>query len=242
MQHSDILHQQEFFTSESPGKPRPSLIPVFYQHCRGLPFDGLEIVEQLQPGQTNKPLCSPVDWTTPSPMRSAKPLLVLFFLKHFVSPRIPSRIVVSNSHFLSELIICYTNSPQLRLTHCGFYLLTGPRLIHYWAYLVAQLVQNLPSKQETPGSIPGLGRSPGEGISYSTILELAWWLRWWRIHLAGGRPEFNPWVGKIPQRRQQLPTAVFWPRESHGQKEPGNPWGCKESDTAEQLSLSLGTL
>ena len=70
------------------------------------------------------------------------------------------------------------NSPQLHLTHCGFYLLNGPRLIHYWAYLVAQLVQNLPSKQETPGSIPGLGRSPGEGISYSIILELAWWLRW----------------------------------------------------------------
>ena len=61
VQHSDLLHQQEFFTSEPPGKPRLSLIPVFYQHCRGLPFDGLEIVEQLQPGQTSKPLCSPVD-------------------------------------------------------------------------------------------------------------------------------------------------------------------------------------
>ena len=42
------------------------------------------------------------------------------------------------------------NSPQLHLTHCGFYLLIGPRLIHYWAYLVAQLVKNPPSMQETP--------------------------------------------------------------------------------------------
>ena len=31
------------------------------------------------------------------------------------------------------------------------------------ASLVAQLVKNLPAVQETPNSIPGLGRSPGEG-------------------------------------------------------------------------------
>ena len=27
---------------------------------------------------------------------------------------------------------------------------------------------------------------------------------------------FDPWVGKIPWRREQLPAAVFWPGESHG--------------------------
>ena len=31
------------------------------------------------------------------------------------------------------------------------------------ASLVAQMVKNLPAVQETRGSIPGLGRSPGEG-------------------------------------------------------------------------------
>ena len=31
-----------------------------------------------------------------------------------------------------------------------------------WASLVAQTVKNLPGMQETPGWIPGLGRSPGE--------------------------------------------------------------------------------
>ena len=46
------------------------------------------------------------------------------------------------------------------------------------------------------GSIPGLGRSPGEG------------------------------------KRQ--PTPVFWPGEFHGLY---SPWGHKESDTAERLSL-----
>jgi len=26
------------------------------------------------------------------------------------------------------------------------------------------------------------------------------------------------WVGKIPRRRERLPTPVFSPRESHGQR------------------------
>ena len=38
-----------------------------------------------------------------------------------------------------------------------------------------------------------------------------------------------------PWRRERLPTPVFWPGEFHG---PYSPWGCKESDTTEQLSLS----
>ena len=36
-----------------------------------------------------------------------------------------------------------------------------------------------------------------------------------RIRLQCGRPEFNPWVGKIPWRREKLPTPVFWPGEFH---------------------------
>ena len=27
---------------------------------------------------------------------------------------------------------------------------------------------------------------------------------------------FCPWVGKIPGKRERLPTPVFWPGESHG--------------------------
>ena len=29
---------------------------------------------------------------------------------------------------------------------------------------------------------------------------------------------FDPWVGKIPWRREWLPTPVFLPREFHGQR------------------------
>ena len=30
------------------------------------------------------------------------------------------------------------------------------------------------------------------------------------------RPGFNPWVGKFPWGREQLPTPVLWPGEFHG--------------------------
>ena len=45
---------------------------------------------------------------------------------------------------------------------------------------------------------------------------LPWWLSWWRIHLQCRRLRFNPWVGKIPWRRERRPTLVFWPGEFHG--------------------------
>ena len=46
-------------------------------------------------------------------------------------------------------------------------------------------------------------------------MGLSWCLRWWRICLQCRRPGFNPWVGKIPWRRERLPTPVFWPGEFH---------------------------
>ena len=51
---------------------------------------------------------------------------------------------------------------------------------------------------------------------------------------------FNPWVGKIPWRREQLPSPVFWPGEFHGQRSLASysPRGRKELDRTEQLSLA----
>ena len=43
----------------------------------------------------------------------------------------------------------------------------------------------------------------------------------------------DPWVRKIPWRRERLPTPVFWPGEFHG------PYSRKESDMIERLSLFL---
>ena len=39
---------------------------------------------------------------------------------------------------------------------------------------------------------------------------------------------------KSPWRRERLPTSVLWPGEFHGQY---SPWGHKESDMTERLSL-----
>ena len=53
------------------------------------------------------------------------------------------------------------------------------------------------------------------------------------------RPWFDSWVGKIPWIRDRLPTPIFWPGEFHGQRSLAgyNPWGCKESETTERISL-----
>ena len=71
-----------------------------------------------------------------------------------------------------------------------------------------------------------------------------WWFRWWRICLQCARPGFDPWVGKIPWRREWLSTPVFLPVESHGQRSlVGNsPWNCKELDRTKWLTLSLTTI
>ena len=53
------------------------------------------------------------------------------------------------------------------------------------------------------------------------------------------RRGFNAWVGKIPWQSKWQPTPVFLPGESHGQRSlvSYSPWGCKESDTTEGLSI-----
>ena len=103
--------------------------------------------------------------------------------------------------------------------------------------LIAQLEKNPPAMQETP--VPFLGwEAPlkKERATHSSILGLPWWLRPSRIRLQCRGPGFDPWVGKIPWRREWQPTAVFWPGEFHALY---SPWGLKESDTTEQLSFSL---
>ena len=87
-------------------------------------------------------------------------------------------------------------------------------------------------------SIPGSGRSPGEGIGYP--LQDSWASL--VAQLVKNLPEnvgdlgSIPGLGrKIPWRRERLPTPVFWPREFHGLY---SPWCRKELDTTEQLSLS----
>ena len=108
-------------------------------------------------------------------------------------------------------------------------------LLSYWASLIAQLVKNLPAMQETPVQFLGQ-EDPLETAqaTHSSILGLPLWLSWERIRLQCGRPGFNRWVGKIPWRRERLPTPVFWPGEFHGLY---SPWGCQESDASFTFTL-----
>ena len=59
-----------------------------------------------------------------------------------------------------------------------------------------------------------------------------------KIRLQYRRPGFDPWVGKIPWRRERLQTPVFRPGEFHGLY---SPRGRKESDTTERLSLHFAS-
>ena len=67
------------------------------------------------------------------------------------------------------------------------------------------------------------------------FLFAVWWLSQWRICLQCRRPGFDPWVKKIPWRREWQPTPVFLPGKSHGQRSlvGYSPWSRKELDMTE---------
>ena len=77
---------------------------------------------------------------------------------------------------------------------------------------------------------------PGSRCGLGVISGLPLWLSWQRIHLQYGRPGFDLWVGKVPWRREWLPTPVFWPGDFHGLY---SPCSRKESDMTEVISLLL---
>ena len=98
-------------------------------------------------------------------------------------------------------------------------------LLHYFSGFFCLLVCF--SAQIPIFSLPLAGRYGGKW--------LPWWLRWQKICLRCRRPGFDPWVGKIPWRREQQHTPVFLPVEFHGQRTLVglSPRGCKASDTTE---------
>ena len=59
-----------------------------------------------------------------------------------------------------------------------------------------------------------------------------------KICLQCWRPRFNPWVRKVPWRREWLPTPVFLTGESHGQRNlvGYSPWIAKSRPRLERLT------
>ena len=85
-----------------------------------------------------------------------------------------------------------------------------------------------------PDSIPGSGKSAGEGIGYP--LQYSWASLVSQLvknPLAMQETWVDPWVGKIPWRRERLPTLVFWPGEFCGLY---NPWGRNVSHDCQSVS------
>ena len=88
-----------------------------------------------------------------------------------------------------------------------------------------------------PSSIPGSGRSPGEGIGYP--LQYSWTSL--VAQLVKNLPTmWEIWVQslgwKIPWRRERLPTPVFWPGEFRLEY---SPWGLKESTGPSDFDFHL---
>ena len=63
--------------------------------------------------------------------------------------------------------------------------------------------------------IPGSGRSSGEGIGYPLQYSWASLVAQLVKNPQCGRSGFDPWVEKIPWRRERVLTPVFWPGEFH---------------------------
>ena len=88
-----------------------------------------------------------------------------------------------------------------------------------------------------PGSVPGLGRSPGKGIGYPLQYSWASLVAQMVKNLPAMQENWVRSLGwKIPWRRAWHPTAVSLPGESSGQRSLAgySPCGCKESNTTEQ--------
>ena len=105
-----------------------------------------------------------------------------------------------------------------------------------WHYYHSSVGKESACNAGDPGSIPGSGRSAGDGIGYP--LQYSWASL--AAQLVNNPPAMQEtWVWSLgwedPLRRERLTIPVFWPGEFHGLY---SLWVCKESDTTERLSLS----
>ena len=84
---------------------------------------------------------------------------------------------------------------------------------------------------------------------FCSLLCVYWWFIYFGASLVAQTVKYppvipdtwlNPWVGKIPWRKEWLSIPVFWPGKSHGQRSwvGDSPWDLKESDMTERLTLT----
>ena len=104
-----------------------------------------------------------------------------------------------------------------------------------WAFLVVQLVKNLRAIQETD-YIPGLGRSSGEGRGYTLQYSWAFLVTQLVKDLPTMRETWVPslgWKAPLEKGTATHSSILAW-------RIPWTiPWGRKELDTTERLSLTM---
>ena len=101
---------------------------------------------------------------------------------------------------------------------------------HIYGFTDSSVCKESTCSARDPGWIPGLWRSAGEEISYQLQYSWASLVAQLIQNLpAMQRLGCDPWVGKIPWRREWLLTPVFFPGEFHGQRSLAgySPWGCR---------------
>ena len=168
-------------------------------------------------------------------------------------------------HALLQGIFSTQGSPASLALACGFftssachlgsyvYIWLGSRIcIHIHTHIHIYVYLGFPGGSDSKesacnagdlGSIPGSGRFPGKRNGYPC--QYSWGFPGGsdgkRTYLQCRRPGFDPWVRKMPWRRDWLTTPIFLPGEVHGQRSLAgyNPWCCKELDTTERLTLSF---
>ena len=93
-----------------------------------------------------------------------------------------------------------------------------------WTSLVAQMVKDLPAMQET--QVPSLGGEDPLEKEMATHSNILAWTVACQVPLS--------------MKFSRQPTPIFLPGEFHGQRNLAgySPWGHKESDMTEQLTLS----
>ena len=113
------------------------------------------------------------------------------------------------------------------LTNQAWLVFSAPAGLSWWFYLQSHLF-----------SLRFLFFLPSQ--SFSLVLKTFLVAQLWRIHLQYRRCRrhwFDIWVS--PWRRKWQPTPVFLPGKSHRQRSlvGHSPWGCKELDMTEWLSM-----
>ena len=96
-------------------------------------------------------------------------------------------------------------------------MLAGVKSEHFFLVPDSSVGKESACNAGDPGSIPGLGRSAGKGISYP--LQYSWASLVAQL-LKNPPAMWETWVQSLGWkdlwRREQLPTLVFWAGESHG--------------------------